>query len=116
MAVITDNGQTPLALAGVMGGLDSEVREGTVDVLLESAVFDAGHVSRTSRNLDLMSEASIRFERKVDPTGCVAAANIAAALFEQCCGAEVCPGYVECKTAEFEPASICLHPDRVRAL
>lgn len=116
MAVITDNGQTPIALAGVMGGLDSEVGENTVDVLLESAVFNAGHISRTSRNLDLMSEASIRYERKVDPTACVAAANIAAALFEQCCGAEVCPGHVDCLTKTFEPVTICLRPDRVRAL
>ncbi|WP_028263338.1 phenylalanine--tRNA ligase subunit beta [Atopobium fossor] len=116
MAVITDNGQTPLALAGVMGGLDSEVTSNTVDVLLESAVFNAGHISRTSRNLDLMSEASIRYERKVDPTGCVDAANIAAALFEQCCDAEVCSGVVDCVCEPFEPVSISLRPDRVRAL
>ena len=66
MTVITDNGKTPIALAGVMGGLDSEITDTTVDVLLESAVFDNGHISRTSRNLDLMSEASIRYERQVD--------------------------------------------------
>ena len=57
MAVITDDGKTPVALAGVMGGMNSEIDENTVDVLLESATF-SGHVSRTSRNLDLMSEAS----------------------------------------------------------
>lgn len=88
MTVITDNGKTPIALAGVMGGLDSEITENTVDVLLESAVFDNGHISRTSRNLDLMSEASIRYERLVDPNGCASVADIAAALFEECCGAE----------------------------
>ena len=95
MTVITDNGKTPIALAGVMGGLDSEITENTVDVLLESAVFDNGHISRTSRNLDLMSEASIRYERLVDPNGCASVADIAAALFEECCGAEVCPGIVD---------------------
>ena len=62
---------------------------------LESAVFDNGHISRTSRNLDLMSEASIRYERLVDPNGCASVADIAAALFEECCGAEVCPGIVD---------------------
>ena len=66
MAVITDDGKTPVALAGVMGGMNSEIDENTVDVLLESATFSSGHVSRTSRNLDLMSEASIRYERQVD--------------------------------------------------
>ncbi len=59
MIVISDNGQTPLALAGVMGG-KVQIDESTQDVLLESAAFSAGHISRTSRNLDLMSEASIR--------------------------------------------------------
>ena len=116
MAVITDDGKTPIALAGVMGGLDSEIGDDTVDVLLESAVFDKSHISRTSRTLDLMSEASIRFERQVDPSSCVAVADIAAALFEQCCGAEVCPGVVDCYPVPVEPVRITLRPDRVRAL
>ena len=95
MCLITDDGHTPIALAGVMGGLDSEITEETVDVLLESANFSSGHTSRTSRNLDLMSEASIRYERKVDGSNCANVAEIAAALFEECCGAEVCPGIVD---------------------
>ena len=95
MAVITDDGQTVVALAGVMGGANTEIDENTVDVLLESACFDAGHTSRTSRNLDLMSESSIRFERQVDGTKCALVADIAAALFESCCGAEVCEGRVD---------------------
>ena len=118
MAVITDDGHTPIALAGVMGGLDSEITEGTVDVLLESANFSSGHTSRTSRNLDLMSEASIRYERKVDGTNCANVAEIAAALFEECCGAEVCPGIVDVypgKEAD-APARIEFRPYRARAL
>ena len=70
MAVITDAGRTPVALAGVMGGENSQIDEGTVDVLLESAAFSAGHTSRTSRNLQLISEASMRYERTVDREGC----------------------------------------------
>lgn len=116
MTVITDNGKTPIALAGVMGGLDSEITENTVDVLLESAVFDNGHISRTSRNLDLMSEASIRYERLVDPNGCASVADIAAALFEECCGAEVCPGIVDVYPKVKEAATITLRPERVCAL
>ena len=116
MTVITDNGKAPIALAGVMGGMDSEITENTVDVLLESAVFDNGHISRTSRNLDLMSEASIRYERLVDPNGCASVADIAAALFEKCCGAEVCPGIVDVYPKVKEAVTIALRPERVCAL
>ena len=101
--LITDDGETPVALAGVMGGLNSDIDDTTVDVLLESARFDPGHTSRTSRSLDLMSEASIRFERGVDVTGCDSVADIAAALFESCCGATVCPGMVDAYPAVIEP-------------
>lgn len=116
MIVITDDGKTPVALAGVMGGLNSEIDDNTMDVLLESACFDKGHISRTSRNLDLMSEASIRFERQVDAAACSRIADIAAALFEECCGAEVCTGKVDNYPAPVEPAHIHLRTQRVCAL
>jgi phenylalanyl-tRNA synthetase beta chain len=116
MALVTDAGKTPVALAGVMGGLDSEIDEATTDVLLESACFQRGHISRTSRALDLMSEASIRFERQVDAAACPDVADIAAALFEQCCSAEVCPGRVDVYPVPVEPARITLRPERCRAL
>ena len=116
MAVITDDGRTPVALAGVMGGQNSEIDEGTGDVLLESASFEKGHISRTSRNLDLMSEASIRYERQVDTARCADVSNIAAALFEACCGAQVCEGMVDEYPVPALPATIELRPDRVRAL
>lgn len=116
MIVITDGGKTPVALAGVMGGLNSEIDDNTTDVLLESACFDKGHISRTSRNLDLMSEASIRFERQVDAAACSRIADIAAALFEECCGAEVCTDKVDNYPAPVEPAHIHLRTQRVCAL
>ncbi len=116
MIVITDDGNDPVALAGVMGGLNSEIDEGTTDVLLESACFDKGHISRTSRNLDLMSEASIRYERQVDAAACGRVSDIAAALFEECCGAEVCTGKVDNYPAPTEPQPILLRVARVRAL
>ena len=116
MAVITDDGQTAVALAGVMGGMNSEIDENTTDVLLESATFSSGHVSRTSRNLDLMSEASIRYERQVDGANCANVAEIAAALFEQCCGAEVCPGTVDVYPVVVPAPVIDFRPDRARML
>ncbi len=116
MAVITDDGQAAVALAGVMGGMNSEIDENTTDVLLESATFSSGHVSRTSRNLDLMSEASIRYERQVDGANCANVAEIAAALFEQCCGAEVCPGTVDVYPVIVPAPVIDFRPDRARML
>ena len=94
MALITD-GERAHALAGVMGGMDSEVTDATVDVLVESACFNAGRTSHTSRDLALISDASIRFERQVDETGCVDVADIACALIEEVAGGQVAPGFVD---------------------
>lgn len=85
----------PVALAGVMGGEATEVSDATVDILLESACFDPRSVSRTSRSLGLVSEASMRFERTVDRTGCVAAADRAAALFAELADGDVAVGVVD---------------------
>jgi len=116
MALITDDGVCGVALAGVMGGANSEIDEGTHDVLLESACFDPGHISRTSRSLDLMSEASIRFERQVDAEGCTRVADIAAALFESCCSATVCPGSVDAYPTAVASVTVTLRPERACAL
>ncbi len=116
MAVITDDGERPVGLAGVMGGLNSEIDDTTVDVLLESACFDKSHISRTSRNLNLMSEASIRFERQVDAANCEEVSDIAAALFESCCGATVCRGRVDEYPVPVVAARISLRGERVRAM
>lgn len=116
MCVICDDGRTPIALAGVMGGLNSDIDETTRDVLLESAVFDSGHISRTSRSLDLMSEASMRYERQVDGAACATVSNVAAALFEACCGAQVCEGMVDEYPAPVPAPRMELRPGRVRAL
>ena len=80
-----------MALAGVMGGLDTEVTDETVDILLEAAAFEAGRTSRTSRNLGLISESSMRYERGVDDHGIDVRSAAAAALI-----AEVAGGTVSC--------------------
>ncbi len=85
----------PVALAGVMGGESTEVSDATVNVLLESACFDPESISRTSRSLGLISEASLRFERTVDRTNCVAALDRAAQLMAEIAGGEVAPGVVD---------------------
>ena len=66
MTVISTPELGAVALAGVMGGLETEVADETCDILLEAAAFEAGRTSRTSRNLGLISESSMRYERGVD--------------------------------------------------
>ena len=112
MGLITD-GERPVALAGVMGGMDSEITDASVDVLVESACFNAGRTSHTSRDLSLISDASIRFERQVDETGCVDVANVTCALIEELAGGEVAPGYVDVYPAPKTIDPITLHYQRV---
>ena len=112
MGLITD-GERPVALAGVMGGMDSEITDASVDVLVESACFNAGRTSHTSRDLSLISDASIRFERQVDETGCVDVANVTCALIEELAGGEVAPGYVDVYPVPKTIDSITLRYQRV---
>lgn len=112
MGLITD-GERPVALAGVMGGMDSEITDASVDVLVESACFNAGRTSHTSRDLSLISDASIRFERQVDETCCVDVANVTCALIEELAGGEVAPGYVDVYPAPKTIDSITLRYQRV---
>jgi len=110
MLLITD-GQGPVAVAGVMGGLESEVNEATTDVLLESANFYFLNVRRTSRLLGLTSDASQRFGRGVDPELTVKAAARAAHLMAELAGGTVVPvigdlypGRQPQRVIEFDPA------------
>jgi phenylalanyl-tRNA synthetase beta chain len=81
-----------VAVAGVMGGQVAEVSEGTTDILLESASFERGGIQRTRRRIDLSSEASMRFERGVDPEAVPRGADRACQLMAEWCGARVLSG------------------------
>jgi phenylalanyl-tRNA synthetase beta chain len=84
--VIAD-AEKPVAIAGIMGGEDSEVRPETTDLLLEAANFDALTVLRTSRRLRLRTESSTRWEKGVDPYAAEAAADYATRLLTELTGA-----------------------------
>jgi phenylalanyl-tRNA synthetase beta chain len=99
MLVIADAGR-PVALAGVMGGADSEVTDATRDILLESAHFDRKSVRRTARALGLHTDASHRFERGADPEICAEAASRAAALIAEIAGGEVLAGTIDVRAGE----------------
>jgi phenylalanyl-tRNA synthetase beta chain len=110
MLLITDGGG-PVAVAGVMGGLESEVTEATTDVLLEAANFHFLNVRRTSRLLGLTTESGQRFGRRVDPELTVKAAARAAWLMAELSGGTVVPVigdlYPGCQpqqVIEFDPA------------
>jgi phenylalanyl-tRNA synthetase beta chain len=97
MLLITDGGDVPIGLAGVMGGANSEVTDQTVDILLESARFSGTSVRLTSKALGLRSEASLRFEKGIDPNIVIPALDYAAYLMQQLAGAQVLPGIAEAK-------------------
>ncbi len=82
MLMICD-GEKPVAVGGVMGGLNSEIEQTTTKVLIESAYFDPVSIRKTSKKLGLSTEASHRFERGVDPEGVVSALNRAARLMAE---------------------------------
>ncbi|MEN8849081.1 MAG: phenylalanine--tRNA ligase subunit beta [Akkermansiaceae bacterium] len=84
-----DGNGKALALAGVMGGLDSGVTDTTTDVILESAFFTPSEIRHTSRRLFLTSDSSYRFERGVDPNQVIPAAALAAALIAEIAGGNV---------------------------
>ncbi len=105
-----------VAIAGIMGGENSEVREQTTQVLLESAYFIPETVRRTARRLGLRTEASYRFERGVDPEGTVPALDRAAALLVELAGGQVSRGVIDQYPRPLHRTSIVLRAARVTAL
>jgi phenylalanyl-tRNA synthetase beta chain len=85
----------PIALAGVMGGAETEVTAGTKSILLESANFDFVSIRRTMKTLNLPSEASVRFSRGIHPETVLPAAKRAAELMRQFASATICKGIVD---------------------
>jgi phenylalanyl-tRNA synthetase beta chain len=106
----------PIALAGVMGGADTEVSPTTANVLLESANFDFLSIRRTMKALDLPSEASARFSRGIHPETVRPAAERAAELMRQHAGATVCKGFVDSYPAPVPSQVIDLPMAEVRRL
>jgi len=115
MLVIAD-ARVPVAVAGVMGGVQSGILATTHDVVLESACFKPALIRKTSKALGLSTESSYRFERGVDIRGVDWASRRATALMVAHAGATVARGVVDCFPAEPEERSIVCRFDRVRDL
>ncbi len=112
MLVIAD-AEKPVALAGIMGGYDSEITETTCDVLLESAYFNPSSIRATAKALGMNTEASYRFERGADPGVVLAALDRAAELIAELAGGTVCKGTVDVYPGKQPLTEIKLRPDRV---
>jgi phenylalanyl-tRNA synthetase beta chain len=93
--VLICDGVKPVAIGGIMGGLNSEVKEDTQVVLLESAYFNPSAIRRSSRRLGMSTDAAFRFERGIDPEGVVIALNRAAQLIADLSGGSVCKHWID---------------------
>ena len=98
------DGESPVAIAGVMGGVNSEVSDNTTDVLIESAYFDPGSIRKTAKEQTLQTDASYRFERGIDPNIQALAAERAAQLI-----AEVGGGTISEETIDIHPTKTESH-------
>jgi len=110
------DGAKPVALAGVMGGQNSEISTGSRHVLLECAVFHPGTVRKTARRLGLSSEASYRFERGVDQGGADLATDRAAGLIQELAGGRVLRGMARNEPRPVKLVPIPFRPEKARQL
>ncbi len=106
----------PVAVAGVMGGSESEINGNTTDVLLESARFLPVNIRRTSRSLGLSSDSSHRFERGVDPENVAAAARRGAALIAELAGGEPEGGPIDIRADSATTAEVTMRMQRLRTI
>jgi phenylalanyl-tRNA synthetase beta chain len=114
-AVVADTSR-PLGIAGVIGGADSEVSDGTTRVLMEAATWVGPNVLRTSAALGVRTEASARFEKQLHPDGALAAQRMAACLMVELCGARLVPGTLDDYPRPLEPRRVELRDARVARL
>ncbi|OAZ69264.1 Phenylalanine--tRNA ligase [Bacillus siamensis] len=114
--LVITNGEKAQAVAGVMGGAESEVREDTTAILLEAAYFDGQTVRKASRDLGLRSEASARYEKGIDPARVLLAAERACSLIQAYAGGEVLSGTVEENHLKIEANNIHVSVDKVNAV
>lgn len=109
--LVITNGEEPVALAGVMGGANSEVSDSTTTIVIESAYFASGSIRQTSKDHGLRSDASSRYEKGVDPNRVIPAAERAASLIAELAGGEVLSGSVIFDELEREEKIVKVSPD-----
>lgn len=115
MLVIADS-QRPVAIAGIMGGRDTEVSDTSKNILLESAFFNPGNIRRTSRKLGLLSDSSYRFERRVDPECVDWASRRAASMILDIAGGKAAEGVIDQNCLEEKKTTVSLRMSRLNSL
>lgn len=111
--IVITNDKQSVALGGVMGGAETEIGPATKRILLESAVFNPVNIRKTSNRLDLRSEASLRFERKVDPKRTVLALEMATSLFQQYASGQVYKGIAKVDNIDYTEPVIDIRLDTI---
>ena len=102
------NAEEPMCMAGVFGGLDSGVTEGTTSIFLESAYFNPTTVRKTARRHGLNTDSSFRFERGVDPSNTIYVLKLAALMVKEIAGGEICGEIVDIYPNEIKPFPVTL--------
>ncbi|MDD4752112.1 MAG: phenylalanine--tRNA ligase subunit beta [Desulfitobacteriaceae bacterium] len=110
------DGEKPVAVAGVMGGLDTEVTEKTENILIEAARFHPVSIRRTSRMLGLRSESSLRFEKGLDVSNVKNACDRAAQLMAEFCGGQVVNGVIDTFDQDIELLKVPLRIARINQI
>lgn len=114
--IVITNKEEAVCIAGVMGGLSTEVTEKTKSILIESAIFDSVSIRYTASNLDLKSEASIRYGKGLNYEYTLKAINRACHLLEKYAGAKVLTGIVEYDNIDKTPKIVEFIPNDVQKL
>jgi phenylalanyl-tRNA synthetase beta chain len=107
------DGDGPVAIAGVMGGENSEVTDSTKNILIESAYFEPSSIRKTSKSLALQTDSSYRFERGIDPTIQLKAAQRAAEMIADLSGGDIVAGYSDVHPVKTEALNVNLRVSRV---
>jgi phenylalanyl-tRNA synthetase beta chain len=107
-SVFICDAERPVALGGIMGGLNSEITEKTTNILLEAAYFLPTRIRRTAKAVGLQTEASQRFERGADWDAAIQAVDWAAALIQEIAGGKVARGRIDAYPGKLEPATMPL--------
>ena len=115
MLAICDNDK-PVAVAGVMGGANSEIEDDTTTVVFESACFHGATVRVTAKALGMRTEASGRFEKGLDPSLTMPAVQRACELVEMLGAGEVVDGIIDACAADLTPKTLPFEPDKMNAL
>ncbi|KFZ43117.1 phenylalanine--tRNA ligase subunit beta [Anoxybacillus flavithermus] len=111
--LVITNGKEPVALAGVMGGANSEVQDDTTTVFIESAYFTSPVIRQAVKDHGLRSESSTRFEKGIDPARTKEALDRAAALMAEYAGGEIVGGVVEANTLQLKDVVVTITLHRI---